>query len=411
MTTKYYTGNAIATAQVNTITPANVNIGNTFTLTMNGKSVTFTATAATVANVTAGLLALVQASGAPAEFFDMTWADNTTNLTATSNVAGRPFTQTSSASGGTATLVTVTTTANSGPNDASVGANWSGGTIPANGDDVIIDGLTTSQGINYGLDQSGVSLASMTIRNGYIGKIGLSEVNAAGYQEYRAKYLKYAFASGSDIDISCQSDQIKLDCANSVVDIFVSDTASTPFETGSMALVVHGTTGATTFECTKGNVGFAVISGTTTGVATANIVGTSANVLFGTGCALTTVNGRSGSAQVVNQATTITTLAITGAFTFETAGNTITTLTNYGGSVYYTGAGTIGSYTGGNGSLLDTSRDPSARTITNSTFYRGARVNDPYKTITWTNASVTNDMRMGDLASSDFGLMSTLKVT
>jgi len=42
---------AKARAEVKTITPANVNIGNTFSYTINGKTVTVTATAATVANV------------------------------------------------------------------------------------------------------------------------------------------------------------------------------------------------------------------------------------------------------------------------------------------------------------------------------------------------------------------------
>jgi hypothetical protein len=57
MSTKRYIGNAQLLAQTDSFTPANVNIGNVFTLTCNGKTVSYTATVATVANVTAGLLA------------------------------------------------------------------------------------------------------------------------------------------------------------------------------------------------------------------------------------------------------------------------------------------------------------------------------------------------------------------
>ena len=56
-----------AIADLYTITPANVAASNTFTITINNKSVTFTATLTTVASVCTGLVALCKAAAAPPE--------------------------------------------------------------------------------------------------------------------------------------------------------------------------------------------------------------------------------------------------------------------------------------------------------------------------------------------------------
>src|SRR5690242_20859660 len=110
MATILWRGDAAAVAQVNTITPANVNIGNVFSVTINGKPIAYTAQAATVADVCNGLLALLTASSL-SEFGEVNWTADATKITVTARAPGVPFTQTSSASGGTATLVTATTVA------------------------------------------------------------------------------------------------------------------------------------------------------------------------------------------------------------------------------------------------------------------------------------------------------------
>src|SRR5215831_18380092 len=116
-------GDAAKVAQVNTVTPANVAVNNTFSLTINGKSLTYTATTTNVSEITAGLVALVRATTIP-EFAEVIPQDNAVNLTLTAATPGTPFTQTSSAAGGTATLTTTITTTGAGPNDWSVAANW-----------------------------------------------------------------------------------------------------------------------------------------------------------------------------------------------------------------------------------------------------------------------------------------------
>ncbi|MDD2565975.1 MAG: hypothetical protein PHZ26_03465, partial [Candidatus Gracilibacteria bacterium] len=78
-----------AVAQISTVTPANVEVGDTFTATINGVAVSFVATVATVANVTAGLTAAINLS---AQAANVTATDSTTHVTITSDIAGTAFT-------------------------------------------------------------------------------------------------------------------------------------------------------------------------------------------------------------------------------------------------------------------------------------------------------------------------------
>lgn len=114
MTTKIFRGDATAISQVTRVTPAAVEIGDTFTLTINGKTITVTATAATVANVVTLLVAALNNTSIP-EFLEITaTADGTTSVLLTANTAGVPFVVTASASNGGAGGVSITTTAGGG---------------------------------------------------------------------------------------------------------------------------------------------------------------------------------------------------------------------------------------------------------------------------------------------------------
>lgn len=91
MAIKIHRGDAASVAQVWTLTPASVEIGDTFRVTINGKiGVEYVATVATVANVTAGLTAAWNAS-VVAEFTEITATDSTSAVTLTANTAGTPF--------------------------------------------------------------------------------------------------------------------------------------------------------------------------------------------------------------------------------------------------------------------------------------------------------------------------------
>lgn len=110
MTQKIWRGDAPAVAQVSTATPANVEIGDAFALTINTKAVTFVATAATPNNVCDGLAAAINGSTLP-EFGEITASSANGVLTLTANDPGVPFVATAGAADGGSILVVVTTTA------------------------------------------------------------------------------------------------------------------------------------------------------------------------------------------------------------------------------------------------------------------------------------------------------------
>lgn len=113
MTLKIWRGDAPAIAQVTRITPANVEIGDVFTITINGKSISVTATAATVSNVCTLLAAAIAAVQTTIpEFTEFSVSNQTTSLLLTARTAGVPFVITASASNGSALGVTVATVQN-----------------------------------------------------------------------------------------------------------------------------------------------------------------------------------------------------------------------------------------------------------------------------------------------------------
>jgi len=88
-----YRGDAPGVKQVWTVTPGTVEVGDMFRITVNGRAdkfVEYTALLATVADVTAGLQALVAASDLP-EFGEVVATSTSTVLTLTAETAGVPF--------------------------------------------------------------------------------------------------------------------------------------------------------------------------------------------------------------------------------------------------------------------------------------------------------------------------------
>lgn len=108
---KIWRGDAPAVAQVVTVTPANVESGDVFSLAMNGKSVSVTAATASASAVVDSLAAAITASSHP-EFAEITAIASGGVLTLTANTAGVPFTVTGSASNGSSLGVLVTTLQN-----------------------------------------------------------------------------------------------------------------------------------------------------------------------------------------------------------------------------------------------------------------------------------------------------------
>ena len=408
MATNYWLGQATAVAQLNTITPANVAIGNTFTVTINGKSITFTATVGTVANVTAGLSALLAASTIP-EFAEITWADATTAITATAKTAGYPFTNTSSASGGTATLTTAITTASAGPNDWSSANNWSLGTVPAATNDVIVSGAVS---ILYGLDQNAVTLTSLSIDGNFTGYLGLPERNPAGYDEYRQTYLKIGATTqnvGAGPGFGSGRIKIEAQAVLCTVNVYLT---GTPAEQGIEPFLWKGTNASNAVNLYRGSMGVAIFPGETATIASLRVSWLSnqagdANFRASAGVTLTTIDQSGGA---IETRSNLTTKTQTGGTHVAYDSATLTTLTISGGTFSYRSSGALGTANVSDAGVLDFSGDLRAKTVTVVNCYAGATVRDPHGVVSWGTGLVLQRCSLSDV-TLDVGPNKTIKPT
>ncbi len=387
-------GDSPALAQANTVTPATVAIGNTFTLTINGKAITFTATVATVANVTAGLAAAVLATTIP-EFLELVPLDIGTALVLTGPADGTPFTQTSAAAGGGATLVTSTTTAPLSPHDWSLAANWSTGAVPVTGDSVYLQ--FSASGIFFGLAQSAVTLAAIYQDSTYTGELGLAKYNkgqGAPYREYRPTELAISFTlgyfgmGGGSPFAGSGSGRTQIN-AGSVQ--FTANIISTgqPSEAGWPALVLRGTHASNAINGQQGNVGVAMSAAEAATLLTVKIgyldqPATDFNLTIGDGATLSscTITQNGGTLRLASNLSSI--LMNGGSLTtLETAA--VTTLNVQKGHVSHESSGTITTFTVGAAGALDFARAPAACTATNGTVQGGGTLNDPNRRVTYSN--------------------------
>ncbi len=383
MATNRFRGDAYAVAQQTTLTPAVVSIGSTFTVTIGNKSITATATVATVANACAVLLAALQASTA-AEFTEVTWTNETTLVRGTAVTAGVPFTLTPTTGGvGSPTLTQATPVASSGPNDWSTAANWSLGTVPVNTDDVVLDASTVA--ILYGLDQSAVTLTSLTRTASFSGQIGLPDYNASGsYFEYRSRYLAikattvtlgYGAGGGPSLE------RLNLSTAQSAVTVY---NTGEPSQNGLPALNLLGTHASNALTIYKGKVGAAVQQGEVSTFLTITVGGSGgdANFYGGVGLTLGTLNQSAGNVTLNAAVTTVNKLA---GSLYVMGTGAITTLNQDSGLTDWRSTGTITTANIGSTSKLDASNDRRAKTITTLKLFAGADYEDPYFVVTETN--------------------------
>lgn len=405
--TLWWIGNGQITAQVNSIvvggTIAN---GQVYTVTINGKTVTYTANvgADTNTTVTSSLLANLQASKIP-EFKEVAWtAGAALTIVGTMKTAGEPFVQTSSATG-TGTLVTTTTTANSSPSDWTNTANWSTGAVPITGDTVYIGNSDVP--ILWNIDQNAVTLAALYIQNTFTGgsaQIGLPEFNGTGvnqYREYRETYLKIGATIctiGDGPGNGCNL--IKLNFGSVQTTCTVYGTGRATIEEAALELI--GTNASNVLYVFGGSsVAVAQIVDKTTVPVVSTFAtllqaanqGSAPTVHCGPGATLTTVTVQAGALTIESAATTVTvkggTLGIegTGAYTTITVENP--------GAVTYSSSGTITTLNAAGS--IDFSGNQIAKTVTNCTVYGGGKVLDPGKTVTWTNGLVLSGCRIKDV--------------
>ena len=413
MSVRYWTGRGQDRKQVNTITPTAANAA-TYTITINTKTVTYLSDAsATVAEITAGLAAAGQASEDP-EFQEIEWTDSTTLVTATARTAGKPFTQTSSASAGT--LVTATSVANLSRSDINDADNWGdgvggAGAVPISGDSIVAE--NGSIPMLYNLDAlAAVDIASMIARKTYTARIGLDDYTESGYYEYRARELALQTCTVlyEEQPDGLATGQRRYNVGANACTYTCNGSGSSSI--GNEVTWLRGTSTSNAFEVNGGSVAIAALDSHTASLATLNMT-TGATVRAGLNTTFSSATVKV-TDSVLDVRSNITTLTVGGSSQI-TCWNTMTIGTfNLGSPCIYNSSGTITTLNliadaNGIGSI-DFSNDRTARTITNAVQApAGVTFNDPDGTVTMSAGIKYVQCRDIDVIK-DFGVNRTISV-
>lgn len=443
--TTHWSPNQAAIAQVETYTfTAPSSAGNTYTFTINGKSITYTSvsgdTATTVATELFNLLNVT--TGIAAEFTEITWANPSAGvITATAQTPGVPFANitingvsgqglVASTGNGLANGITTThTTANASPSDVNDPQNWlrtdlattppnQTRAIPQTGDDVVVS--DSSVPMLWNLDRlAAVQFNTYERKQSMTGAIGLPDTNALGYSEWRARDFKFVGPQGSTP-------------AGGLIMLLGTGVGSGPslerYNVGSQKATVRALAGNTirflgahtdNTITVLGGVNLLVASqpGEIARLNTVTVDG-GATVTIGSG-----VTWSTSSASVASSMTTYGGTIVMGAApatltmnnatqaTFDIDGLTYTTITARGNcNLNWLCGGTITTLTMEVGCVLDKSADLRTLTITNSTIDGDScQFIDPLNAIVWTNAtSVKQQVNTGPFT---FTGTRTVKVT
>lgn len=187
--------------QVDSLTVGAVATGGVVTATVgvypNNASVAYTCLSTDTTASAAAALQVLLAALQDGRFQEIIWTVSGAVITATAQTAGTPFTLAGSGSGG-ATLTRASVTLNSSPSDVGAAANWNRNNqqqLPQNGDTVIVQDSTVP--LLWNLDAlKAVQFGSYTRWQSFTGTIGLPEVNANGYVEYRPTYFQFVGPPG-----------------------------------------------------------------------------------------------------------------------------------------------------------------------------------------------------------------------
>jgi hypothetical protein len=398
MSTILWRGDAAAVRQVDTVVIGGSWATNdTASITINGKSITFTVGATqTVAAVVAGLVAAWNLSTA-GEHAEITAADANPNVTLTMDTtyAGRPFTATVAKSAASGTITISTTTANSGPADLAIAANFSGGALPTNGDTLVFQ--NSDKPCLYNLDAlddvTGLLFVSARSFAGN-GVVGLPRYNVGvanvGYYEYRPRYLKAGFASITIGQGDGQgSGRIMLDAAGSSPTITV-DYTGTSKDSGIPALLIHNTGATTVLNVNKGTVGVAIYEEESATIDSLNIgyqtsQASDSNVTCGPGVTLDEIHQTGG--KLFAESNVASLVQDGGEATIS--GTATLGFAEIGGTVYDESSGTWEDISIGPAGVYDHRRSMIAKTINGFvTIEDGGKFFDPFAMVTAANGFI-----------------------
>lgn len=401
-------GAALAVAQVTRITYSAYTAGQTYTLTINGKSVSYVAAASTSADVFAGLVAAWNAT-LIAEFREAT-ASVSSGVLLTANVAGVPFTVTATATGGITSTIT-TITACTGPNFFSNGQNWQGGAVPSASDQLRFRNGNVS--LLYDI-VSTTNYSDIFIEASYTGAIGLPAVNALGYREYRPRFLKLGTGAHSYIlrigaGQGQQPARVLLD-ANAAT-VFAQVYGSSQLTDGERPIVIKNTDASSTFEF---YAGFVTVDADSSGAAaTFKVIanqqsGAQCNVLATEQVACGVVTTSGGELEIRGSATSLdanlgSRVSIAGSATCPTV------VAASGATVYWDStAGVTTNAIARPGGTIDFGRNAAPKTVANATCHKDGKFLDPLGILTLTNGVILSGCTVQECIV-DIGRNRTLK--
>jgi hypothetical protein len=354
----------------------NASVGDTYTLTHNLKTVSYTAvTGDTTADVAAGLVAAVQASPEP-EFQELEASSNAAVLSITGPDDGATVTVTASVSG-SATMTAGTTTAPVSPYDVGDGANYSSGSLPANNDTLVIP--TGSADMRYNLEALS-AITGLTIVREIDGPvIGLPDYRATNYREYRPTRLKVP-APTVRINLSQQEDgpiRLNLHSTNAAITVNQAGAAGRG-NIGAEAIDIIGTAANSTLAVNGSSVVVAPAY-TDTGTIT-TLTADNSTIRVGRGATLTNAELNGCEAEIGCNWTGLT--VDDGGLTTIT-GTATGALTANGGTVNWNSTGTLTNPIIGVGVTLDLSGASGAVAVSGAIArHAGSTINDPGSRIT-----------------------------
>lgn len=416
MSTLYFRGDANSIiAQKTTLTVGgSPGIGDVLNVTINRKTVSYTAVSGDTTSTVASALWTALLSNTNPEFQEVTWSVSGAVVTGASSTAEIPFTLTTSvtlgAGSSTLTAATVSGSDQHGPSHLDDATNYSTGVLPVNSDTLVFPDQNPAPACKYGLTAlSGVSLTELQVLGG---TIGLPDKNVGGYTEYRTKDLTL----GGCATLTIRGTNITLARVN-----LTGGTCNAKIDTGggfafagtsdpSIRLVGAGT--FTTIAAIGGDIGLAyfigdVVTVTTLTVGVIPLQGSVASsdptgrVRIGSGATVTNAILYGGQVETLAGGTNLT---IAGGVWRQLTGN-LGTVTSTGGTIDFRSTGSIGNATLiGTDAVLDLSGGTGAVTIGTLSVKGGARIIDPHKRIS--SLSYTTDR--DSLAASEIGESFTL---
>lgn len=398
MATKYWEPKATAAAQITTVQVTAYDAATTYALLVGGITIA-TSVAAGSANAVATALAAAWEASAHIYATGVTATSATDTVTLTADVAEVPFTVTTSVTGGSGTLGSVTeSTAPTGPHTLDEPQNWSGEALPSN-DDVLI--LRDSDiDIAWGLDGLTTTGHELRVEQSYTGAIGLDwsgvattadgQTTNSAAPEYRQTYLQLDISRlviGGHIGTGDPggSQRIMIDNdRGSASQTVVFQTSFTSTELGKPPVRLKFAHANADIDIRSGIVGVAVdIPGETSTIG--DVVMRAGQFHCGDGVTMTNYTQHAGQGRLTLGAATLTQALVHGGRCVIDGDQAVTTVKMTDGEVVANTTGTITNVTHAGGGTIDFTQSSEARTVTNYNADRGGSLVQDEDVLTITN--------------------------